>query len=105
MGLWPIVMIMAYSPGAHPPFHCDVLSARMTTALSHVCCCNGTLQSFASLRQMSQHDPTDGSLVSKNAEEMLGALTLQYNRKRQAKITTELIEIISGAAAAEDMTK
>lgn len=40
---------------------------------------------------------------SKNAEEMLSGLQLQYNRKRQAKITTELIEIISGAAAAEDM--
>jgi F-type H+-transporting ATPase subunit gamma len=34
---------------------------------------------------------------SKNAGELLGRLTIQYNRARQAKITTELIEIISGA--------
>jgi F-type H+-transporting ATPase subunit gamma len=32
---------------------------------------------------------------------MLGKLTLLYNRTRQASITTELIEIISGASALE----
>lgn len=37
--------------------------------------------------------------ASKNAAEMLGKLTLQYNKARQAKITTELCEIISGATA------
>jgi F-type H+-transporting ATPase subunit gamma len=42
---------------------------------------------------------------SKNAGEMLEALTLLYNRTRQAKITTELIEIISGATAAEEQVK
>lgn len=36
---------------------------------------------------------------TKNASEMLNDLTLQYNRSRQASITTELIEIISGASA------
>jgi len=38
---------------------------------------------------------------SKSAEEMLARLKLLYNRTRQARITTELVEIISGAAAAE----
>jgi len=37
--------------------------------------------------------------ASKNAGEMLDKLTLIYNRARQAKITTELCEIISGASA------
>jgi F-type H+-transporting ATPase subunit gamma len=37
--------------------------------------------------------------ASKNAGEMIHKLTLQYNRARQARITTELIEIISGASA------
>lgn len=37
--------------------------------------------------------------ASKNAAEMINKLTLQYNRARQARITTELIEIISGASA------
>ncbi|XP_019706984.1 ATP synthase subunit gamma, mitochondrial isoform X2 [Elaeis guineensis] len=36
---------------------------------------------------------------SRNAGEMLDRLTLTYNRTRQASITTELIEIISGASA------
>lgn len=40
--------------------------------------------------------------ASKNAGELIGSLTLQYNRARQARITTELIEIISGASALED---
>jgi len=39
--------------------------------------------------------------ASKNAGEMIDSLTLQYNRARQARITTELIEIISGASAIE----
>jgi F-type H+-transporting ATPase subunit gamma len=40
--------------------------------------------------------------ASKNAGEVVGSLTLKYNRARQARITTELIEIISGASALED---
>ena len=39
--------------------------------------------------------------ASNNANEMIDSLTLQYNRARQARITTELIEIISGASAIE----
>ena len=39
--------------------------------------------------------------ATKNAGEMVDSLTLQYNRARQARITTELIEIISGASAIE----
>ena len=35
--------------------------------------------------------------ASKNAVEMISRLTLQFNRARQAAITTELIEVISGA--------
>merc|ERR1740133_7678 len=39
--------------------------------------------------------------ASSNAGEMIDKLTLQYNRARQSRITTELIEIISGASALE----
>jgi F-type H+-transporting ATPase subunit gamma len=38
--------------------------------------------------------------ATKNASEMIGHLTLTYNRIRQASITKEIIEIVSGAAAA-----
>ena len=37
--------------------------------------------------------------ASKNASEMIDKLTLKYNRARQAAITSELMEIISGAEA------
>jgi len=40
--------------------------------------------------------------ASKNAGEMIDSLTLKYNRARQSRITTELIEIISGASALDD---
>ncbi|WP_424930187.1 F0F1 ATP synthase subunit gamma [Amaricoccus tamworthensis] len=37
--------------------------------------------------------------ATRNAGEMIDKLTIQYNRSRQAAITTELIEIIAGAEA------
>ncbi|MBI4042846.1 MAG: ATP synthase F1 subunit gamma [Deltaproteobacteria bacterium] len=37
--------------------------------------------------------------ATNNAKEMIRSLTLQYNRTRQASITKELIEIVSGAEA------
>lgn len=37
--------------------------------------------------------------ATRNTEELIDALTLQYNRARQAAITKELMEIVSGAEA------
>ncbi|KAF8646619.1 hypothetical protein AX16_007120 [Volvariella volvacea WC 439] len=37
--------------------------------------------------------------ASKNATDMIGSLTMQYNRGRQAAITNELVDIITGASA------
>ena len=37
--------------------------------------------------------------ATRNASDMIDKLTLHYNRQRQAQITKELIEIISGAEA------
>jgi len=37
--------------------------------------------------------------ASKNTEDMLKSLRLEYNKTRQSKITTELCEIVSGASA------
>jgi len=39
--------------------------------------------------------------ATKNTEELIEALTLQYNRARQAAITSELVEIVTGAQALE----
>lgn len=49
--------------------------------------------------QSSRMNAMDNS--SKNASEMLSILSMKYNKARQTKITTELIEIISGASAME----
>jgi F-type H+-transporting ATPase subunit gamma len=37
--------------------------------------------------------------ASKNASELIESLTLNMNRIRQAAITNEIIEVVSGAAA------
>jgi F-type H+-transporting ATPase subunit gamma len=37
--------------------------------------------------------------ATRNAGDLINSLTIQYNRSRQAAITTELVEIISGAEA------
>ncbi len=39
--------------------------------------------------------------ASDNAEDLIGDLTLTANKVRQSTITTELMEIVSGAAALE----
>jgi F-type H+-transporting ATPase subunit gamma len=49
--------------------------------------------------QASEHGARMAAMenASKNAAEMLGRLTLEYNKQRQASITKELLEIISGS--------
>lgn len=51
--------------------------------------------------QASEHGArmTSMSAATKNAGEMIDTLTLQYNKARQAAITTEIVEIVSGAEA------
>jgi len=44
-------------------------------------------------RRQAMQNATD------NAEEMIGSLTLQYNRERQAAITQEISEIVGGSEA------
>jgi len=55
------------------------------------------LKESACSEQSSRMTAMDGA--TKNAGEMIDKLTLTFNRTRQAVITKELIEIISGAAA------
>ena len=37
--------------------------------------------------------------ATRNTEDLISRLTLQFNRARQAAITKELVEIVSGAEA------
>lgn len=65
----------------------------LATQLYHSTMDNATSEQSSRMNAMEN--------ASKNAAEQIAKLTLQYNRARQARITTELIEIISGAAALE----
>ena len=56
----------------------------------------GLLESFAS-EQGARMTAMDNA--TRNAKDMINKLTITYNRSRQAQITKELIEIISGAEA------
>lgn len=64
---------------------------------------NISVQIFTSLLENSASEQgarmTAMDNATRNASEMINKLTLQYNRTRQANITRELIEIISGAEA------
>lgn len=60
---------------------------------------HGTLLDALASEQSARMAAMDNA--SNNAGDMIDRLTLQYNRLRQAKITSELIEIISGAEALE----
>ena len=52
-----------------------------------------TIASFNSAQMVAMKNATD------NANELIQDLTLTYNKARQASITTEILEIVSGAAA------
>ena len=56
----------------------------------------GLLENAAS-EQGSRMSAMDNA--TRNAGDMINKLTIKYNRQRQAQITKELIEIISGAEA------
>ena len=69
----------------------DLLPANLSMQLFRA-----LLESYAS-EQGARMTAMDNA--TRNAGDMIGRLTLTYNRSRQAAITKELIEIISGAEA------
>ena len=64
---------------------------------------NVTIQIFKGLLENAASEQgasmTAMDNATRNAGELINKLTIQYNRSRQAAITTELIEIIAGAEA------
>merc|ERR1712020_129549 len=95
----PIFPVSTVEKAANLPVYdsidADVLQSYMEYSLaSLIYYC---LKEGACSEQSSRMTAMDNS--SKNAGEMIDKLTLKYNRTRQAVITGELIEIISGAAA------
>ena len=57
----------------------------------------GALLEIAASEQGASMTAMDNA--TRNAGDLINRLTIQYNRSRQAAITTELIEIIAGAEA------
>ncbi len=74
----------------------DVILAELLPRNIAVQIYSGLLENAAS-EQGARMTAMDNA--TRNAGEMIGKLTLKYNRTRQATITKELIEIISGAEA------
>ncbi len=74
-----------------------------TTILEELLPRNITVQCFKALLESAASEQgarmTAMDNATRNAGEMIDRLSLQYNRTRQAAITTELTEIISGAEA------
>ena len=64
-------------------------------------CVSGLLYAAASEAAASEHGARRNAMssASKNAGELIGTLQLRYNRARQAAITQEISEIVSGADA------
>ncbi len=64
-------------------------------------CVSGLLYAAAAEATASEHGARRNAMssASKNAEELMGDLQLRFNRARQAAITQEITEIVSGADA------
>ena len=69
----------------------DLLPKNLTTQIFTALLENMASEQGASMTAMDN--------ATRNAGELIDNLTIQYNRSRQAAITTELVEIISGAEA------
>ncbi|MCL2496041.1 MAG: ATP synthase F1 subunit gamma [Clostridiales bacterium] len=79
------------------PSPAELLAALLPQYLSN------SVYSILQEAKASEHGArmTAMSSATDNAAEMIGKLTLSLNRARQAAITTEITEIVSGAAALE----
>ena len=69
----------------------DLLPRSVTTQIFTALLENGASEQGARMSAMDN--------ATRNAGDMIDSLTIEYNRSRQAAITNELIEIISGAEA------
>jgi len=69
----------------------------ISSAVNYAVCSNLAVELFQRRNSMQN--------ASQNAKEVVGKIKLKYNKARQSMITTELGEIVSGAAAVDAMIK
>lgn len=85
-----LVMDYLYEPSIEPVFEA-LLTQHLDVQMHRVLAESSASEHGA--RMTAMESATD------NAGDVINTLTLQYNRVRQSAITTELIEVVSGAAA------
>ena len=83
-------MLYDYEP-SEEAILADLLPRGVATAIFAALLENGASEQGARMSAMDN--------ATRNAGDMIDKLTIEYNRSRQAVITNELIEIISGAEA------
>ncbi len=80
--------LILYEPEASEVF--DAIVPEYLAGLIYGAVCESSVSELAA-RRMAMENATN------NAEEMIGKLSLQYNRARQGSITQEITEIVAGA--------
>jgi len=81
-------------PDNREEFLADLAEFHLASAVFHAMVESNVSEESARMAAMEN--------ASTNASELIESLTLQYNQARQSRITTELIEIISGATALDE---
>lgn len=82
--------VMEFEPSVHNVLQ-QIVPMYITNSIYHA-----LLEAYASELASRM---TAMSAASNNAEEIINTLTIDYNKARQAAITQELVEIVSGASA------
>jgi F-type H+-transporting ATPase subunit gamma len=107
--LIPIEIAVAAEPAENAPLPteakalCEIYEPGKEQILNDLLPRNISVQLYSSLLESAAGEQgarmTAMDNATRNAGDMIDRLTLNYNRSRQAAITSELIEIISGAEA------
>jgi len=105
-----IAQLVPFAPDAQseviegePRLSCELFEPDEETILTKLLARNIVIQLYGALLESAAGEQgarmTAMDNATRNAGDMIDRLTLNYNRSRQAYITKELIEIISGAEA------
>ena len=84
----PVRELIEYDPDPSAVF--DAIVPEYLAGLIYSAVCESLASELAARRNAMDN-------ATKNAEEMIETLNLQYNRARQSSITQEITEIIAGA--------
>ena len=69
--------------------------------LACLACCSHVTARYNHVREYHNHVTASHRILKNKEKQFNYLLTIEYNKARQAAITTEIIEIVSGANALE----